>query len=198
MSLNTANTNLNSKHDRSNGVKGFHPFVGATPPPPIRNHNNLNRYKLVAIVLNLHLLVAGCGGFGVKFGDNYNYQSDRQMGKQVPLEAIAKWLGKPLPASYSDLRYEIIADTPDPQAKISVKVPEFYYKSIVQNVVDYDIVKSQLQNFDLVKPREMANDPGGIIQKPLPSTRIWVSKTGTYRRYIWYQGSVLYLVYASQ
>lgn len=159
---------------------------------------SLKTVKPVAIALSLHLLVAGCGGFGVKFGDNYNYQSDRQMGKQAPIEAVAKWLGKPLPANYSDLRYEIIADTPDPQAKISVKVPEAYYKSIVQNMVDYDTVKSQLQNFDLLKPREMANDPGGIIQKPLPSTKIWVSQTGTYRRYIWYQGSLLYLAYASQ
>jgi hypothetical protein len=160
------------------------------------------KFKFWTIVFSLYLLIAGCGGADLnplKFGDNYNYQSDREAGKQAPLEAIGKWFGMPLPTGYADLRYDIVADTPDPRAKISVRVPEAYYKSIMQNMADYDKVKGHLQNFDLVKPREWTgDDPGGIIQKPLPSTKIWVSKTGTYRRYIWYQRSVLYLIYASQ
>jgi hypothetical protein len=146
----------------------------------------------------LILLLVGCSSSdfnALKFGDNYDDQSDRQV---IPLDAISKWLGAPLPGTnFSDLRYKIIGDTPDPQAKISVKVPETYYKKIVENMADYDRVKNEFKNFDLVKPREWKSDDS-FIKKPLPSTKIWVSKTGTYRRYIWYQDSVLYLVYASQ
>ncbi len=153
--------------------------------------------RFPAICFSLILLLVGCSSTdsnALKFGDNYDDRSDRQA---IPLDAIGKWLGAPLPGNFSDLHYKIIGDTLDPQAMISVRVPEFYYKKLVANMVDYDRVKSEFKNFDLVKPREWKS-ADSFIQKPLPSTKVWVSKTGTYRRYIWYQESVLYLVYVSQ
>ncbi|MBD2199420.1 MULTISPECIES: hypothetical protein [Calothrix] len=140
------------------------------------------------------IFLTGC--LSLKFGDNYN--SEKQQVADV--KVIEKWLGAPLPNNYSGLKYEIIADTPDPQVKIAVNVPQEYFQTLVKqnNLVKYDEVKNKLPN-DL-KPREWqeSNQPSDFIDKPLPTTTIWIMKTEFYPKYLWYQQQRLYLVYASR
>ncbi|MFH7028444.1 MAG: hypothetical protein ACHBN1_24405 [Heteroscytonema crispum UTEX LB 1556] len=111
--------------------------------------------------------LSGC----LKFGNNY-------YNKQPPsVEEVGKWLGAPVPSSYSDLHYQIIDDAPDPQASIAVKVPEEYFQMLIKNknLVKYDDFKHQLAS-DL-KPREWqdSNIPDDFIQKPFKNTTIWVT-----------------------
>ncbi|MBD2339327.1 hypothetical protein H6G64_20355 [Calothrix sp. FACHB-156] len=139
-------------------------------------------------------LLTGC--LNLNFGKNYSNQNQQE----PPLEVIGKWLGAPLPNNYSDLKYEIISDTPDPQVKIAVNVPKEYFQNLInqKNLVKYDEYKNKLP-YDL-KPREWqeSNQTKDFIKKPLPSTTIWITKNEFYPKYLWYQQQRLYLVYVSR
>lgn len=140
------------------------------------------------LILIPFILLTGC----LNFGKNYNYQSERK----PPIAEIEKWLGAPLPSSYSDLKYEIISDTPDPQVSIAVKVPKEYFKILMKNnkLGNYDNLNNKLSND--FKPRERQDTD--LIKKPLPTTTIWITKNEFYPKYFWYQKGILYLVYSSR
>ncbi|BAZ02219.1 hypothetical protein NIES37_62300 [Tolypothrix tenuis PCC 7101] len=148
--------------------------------------------KLILLIPLFFLI--GC--LNLNFGNNYSHQNQQE----PPLEVIEKWLGAPLPSNYSDLKYEIISDTPDPQVRIAVNVPKEYFQTLInqKNLVKYDELKNKLP-YDL-KPREWqeSNQPKDFIKKPLPSTTIWITKNEFYPKYLWYQQQRLYLVYASR
>ncbi|MUG95966.1 hypothetical protein F7734_27890 [Scytonema sp. UIC 10036] len=149
-------------------------------------------FWLVLVLVILSALFIGC----FNFGNNYNNED----GQKPPLKEIGNWLGLPLPNNYSDLKYKIIADTPDPNVEIAVKVPEDFFQSLIksQNLVNYDKFKDKL-SYD-IKPRELSNTDAShsIIKKPQPNTTIWITQNQYYPRYLWYQDSTLYLVYFSQ
>lgn len=132
--------------------------------------------------------LVGC----LNFGKNYSYRTT----EKPPLAEIEKWLGAPLPSSYSDLKYEIISDTPDPQVRIAVKVPEEYFQTLINNkkLIKYDNFQNKLP-YD-IKPRELPDSD--LIKKPLPTTTIWMTKNDFYPIYYWYQKTNLYLVYSSR
>lgn len=143
-------------------------------------------YLLICLIL-----LTGCLN-----GNNYT-QKNRQ---SPPVEEIGKWLGAPLPSSYANLQYYIIGDTPDPQARIAINVPEEYFRILIkkQNLVKYDEFKNQLP--DDLKPREWqdGNNQKSFIKKPLLTTTIWITKNNFYPKYYWYQQSTLYMVYSSR
>lgn len=98
-------------------------------------------YLLICLIL-----LTGC----LNFGNNYNYKT----AQSPPVQEIGKWLGQPLPNTYANLQYDIIADTPDPQVRIAVNVPKEYFQMLIKNesLVKYDDFKNKLPS-DL-KPRE--------------------------------------------
>lgn len=144
-------------------------------------------YLLICLIL-----LTGC----LYFGNNYNYKT----AQSPPVQEIGKWLGAPLPNTYANLQYDIIADTPDPQARIAVNVSKEYFQMIIkkQNLVKYDDFKNKLP--DDLKPREWknGNHPKDFINKPLSTTTIWITKDYFYPKYYWYQNSTLYMVYSSK
>ncbi|GAB1542320.1 hypothetical protein NUACC21_49940 [Scytonema sp. NUACC21] len=149
-----------------------------------------NSWRILLLVI-LSTLLVGC----LNFGNNYSHED----GHKPPLKEIGNWLGLPLPNNYSDLKYKIIADTPDRNVEIAVKVPEEFFLHLVksQNLVNYDQFKDKL-SYDL-KPRELSNtDSDSILKKPQPNTTVWITQNQVYPRYLWYQNSTLYLVHFSQ
>lgn len=129
------------------------------------------------------------------FANNYNSQNP-----SPPVEEIGKWLGANLPTSYTNLQYDIIADTPDPQVKIAINVPEEYLQMLIkkQNLLKYDEFKNQLP--DDLKPRQWqdSNNPKDFIKKPLATTTIWITTNNFYPKYYWYEQSTLYMIYSSR
>lgn len=105
-----------------------------------------------------------------------------------------------MPNTYANLQYDIIADTPDPQARIAVNVPKEYFQMLIKNesLVKYDDFKNKLA--DDLKPREWesGNHPKDFIKKLLSTTTIWITKDNFYPKYYWYQNSTLYMVYSSR
>uniref|UniRef100_A0A0C1N1F3 Uncharacterized protein n=1 Tax=Tolypothrix bouteillei VB521301 TaxID=1479485 RepID=A0A0C1N1F3_9CYAN len=108
-----------------------------------------NSWRVLVLVI-LSALLVGC----LNFGNNYSHED----GQKPPLKEIGNWLGLPLPNNYSYLKYKIIADAPDKNVEIAVKVPEDFFKNLIksQNLANYDRVKDKLA-YDL-KPREFLND----------------------------------------
>ena len=143
------------------------------------------------LLLTCLIFLGGC----LKFGNNYYKKAP-----SPPVEEIGKWLGEPLPSTYANLQYDIINDTPDPQARIAVNVPKEYFQMLIkkQNLVKYDELKNKLP--DDLKPREWenGNSPKAFIKKPLSTTIIWITKDNFYPKYYWYQNSTLYMVYSSR
>jgi predicted HTH transcriptional regulator len=153
----------------------------------------LKNQRNILLVIPLMLLV-GC--LSLNFGKNYSDSSKQE----PPLEVIEQWLGAPLPSSYSNLKYDIISDTPDPQVRIAVNVPKEYFQTLInqKNLVKYDEFKNQLPNDLKLREWQESHQTSDFINKPLPSTTIWMTKNEFYPKYFWYQQQRLYLVYVSK
>lgn len=145
----------------------------------------------VALFFLFALTLSGC----LPSGGNYDSQTDQS----VPEKDLATWVGHPLPQDYSSLKYQILGGGIDKQVFISFNTSESFFETIKAESIPYSEAQqaSASGDFYFIDPEQFSRIDDTVVDRPESVDKVYLSKEGHYRKYVWYQNGRFNLLYVS-
>lgn len=104
---------------------------------------------------------------------------------------VENFIGKKMPKDFSELEFSSEDLATKKYVAIKVKVSEKYFDSIKNELSIFNPDTDTAQ----IPPEDYGIKLNSFMKKPLPNTKIYISKKSNFPMYLWYQEGKMYVYY---